>query len=103
MKTLPTYIGSAAFGLKMGVFLPGCDLIGEVSKRAEDLNRDGLLDDGDVICITESVVARVQSNIVTTDQVATEVKSKLSLQPTSTLGVVFPSPVATASVLPWRV
>ncbi len=90
MKTLPTYIGSAAFGLKMGVFLPGCDLIGEVSKRAEDLNRDGLLDDGDVICITESVVARVQSNIVTTDQVATEVKSKLSLQPTSTLGVVFP-------------
>lgn len=90
MKTLPAYIGSAAFGLKMGVFLPGCDLVGEVSKRAGDLDGDGLLDDGDVICITESVVARVQNNIVTTDQVATEVKAKLSLQPTSTLGVVFP-------------
>ncbi|NMB11332.1 MAG: hypothetical protein GX977_03500 [Firmicutes bacterium] len=90
MKTLPAYIGSAAFGLKMGVFLPGCDLIGEVSRRAEELYRDGLLDDGDVICITESVVARVQNNIVTTDQVAEEVKDKLNLQPTSTLGVVFP-------------
>jgi F420-0:gamma-glutamyl ligase len=90
MKTLPAYIGSAAFGLKMGVFLPGCDLIEEISKRAGDLHRDGLLDDGDVICITESVVARVQNNIVTTDQVAKEVQTKLDLQPTSTLGVVFP-------------
>lgn len=90
MKTLPAYIGSAAFGLKMGVFLPGCDLIGDIARRAEDLYRDGLLDDGDVICITESIVARVQNNIVTTDQVAEEVKGKLGLQPTSTLGVVFP-------------
>lgn len=90
MKTLPAYIGSAAFGLKMGVFLPGSDLLGEVVTRAEELHRDELLDDGDVICITESVVARVQNNIVTTDQVAEEVRTKLSLKPTSTLGVVFP-------------
>ena len=90
MKTLPAYIGAAAFGLKMGVFLPGSDLVGEVAGRAEDLARDGLLDDGDVICVTESVVARVQDNIVTTDQVAEEVRTKLNLKPTATLGVVFP-------------
>ncbi len=90
MRTLPDYVGSAAFGLKMGVFLPGSDLIGEVASRAEDLARDGLLDDGDVICITESVVARVQENFVTTDEVAKEVATKLDLKPTSTLGVVFP-------------
>lgn len=90
MKTLPAYIGAAAFGLKMGVFLPGSDLVGDIAGRAEDLDRDGLLHDGDVICITESVVARVQDNIVTTDQVAEEVRAKLSLEPTATLGVVFP-------------
>lgn len=90
MKTLPAYIGAAAFGLKMGVFLPGSDLVGEIARRAEDLARDGLLDDGDVICVTESVVARVQDNIVTTDQVAKEVRAKLSLAPTATLGIVFP-------------
>ncbi|NMB45655.1 MAG: hypothetical protein GX998_04510 [Firmicutes bacterium] len=90
MKTLPEYIGSAALGLRMGVFLPGTDLIGELAALAEELNRDGLLDDGDVICVTESVVARVQNNIVTTDQVGEEVRAKLGLEATSTLGVVFP-------------
>ncbi|NLJ68766.1 MAG: hypothetical protein GX341_05520, partial [Firmicutes bacterium] len=90
MKTLPGYIGSAAFGIKMGIFVPGSDLIGEIASRSEELSRDGLLDDGDVICITESVVARVQNNIVTVEQVAAEVKEKLGLEDTSTLGVVYP-------------
>lgn len=89
-STLPKYIGPAAFGLKMGVFLPGSDLVGAVGERVEDLNRDGLLEDGDVVCITESVVARVQNNIVTTDKIAEEVRTKLGLKPSSTLGVVFP-------------
>lgn len=89
-STWPAYIGPAAFGLKMGVFLPGSDLVGAIGKRAEDLHQDGLLADGDVICVTESVVARVQNNIVPTDRVAEEVRAKLGLEPTSTLGVVFP-------------
>ena len=90
MKTLPAYIGSAAFGVKMGIFVPGSDLVGEIASRSEELNRDGLLHDGDVICITESVVARVQNNIVTVEEVAAEVKKKLKLKDTSTLGVVYP-------------
>ncbi|MGI6037818.1 MAG: coenzyme F420-0:L-glutamate ligase, partial [Limnochordia bacterium] len=90
MKTLPSYIGPAAFGIKMGVFLPGSDLVGEIVKRARDCAQDGLLADGDVLCITESVVARVQGNIVSVEYVAQEIREKLGLSVESTVGVLFP-------------
>ena len=90
MKTLPGYVGPAALGVKMGIIVPGSDLVGEIATRSEELNRDGLLHDGDVVCVTESVVARSQNNIVSVDQIAAEVKAKLGLKDTSTLGVVHP-------------
>jgi F420-0:gamma-glutamyl ligase len=90
LNGLPSYIGPAALGLKMGVFLPGSDLVGDIVERAKDCARDGLMDDGDVLCITESVVARVQDNFVTTDEVAEEVKRALGVRAGSTVGVLFP-------------
>ena len=53
----PDYIGPLAFGLKMGVILPGTDLVKEITAAVEKVAFDGLLSDQDVICVTESVVA----------------------------------------------
>ncbi len=87
---IPEYMGSLAFGLKMGVILPGMDIVEEVIKALSCLNRDELLGDNDVVCITESVVARAQNNYITIDDITREIKEKLKLSAESKLAVVFP-------------
>lgn len=90
MLRLPEYMGPLAFGVKMGLIVPGMDIVETVFEQLVHCHRDGLLGDGDIICITESVVARAQNNYVTTFDVAREVKEKLQLTPESRLGLVFP-------------
>jgi len=90
MSRLPDYVGVAAFGVKMGVILPGCDLVDEITQAVEQCDKDGLLDHGDVLCVTESVVARSQRNYVTANDIAVEVQEKLRVNPSSVLGVLFP-------------
>lgn len=90
VKRLPDYIGPCAFGLKMGVFLPGSDLIGDIVQRAVACHEDGLLADGDVLCITESVVARVQNNFVSTAEVARQIRQKTGVSAHGSIGVLFP-------------
>lgn len=90
MSRLPEYIGPAAFGLRMGLVVPGGDVVGMIVDAVAGCDRDGLLEDGDVICITESVVARSQNNFVSTGRVAAEVRAKLGLGPGARLGVVWP-------------
>lgn len=90
MLKIPEYIGPMAFGLKMGVILPGMDIIETVSKPLSLCHSDGLLGDGDVICITESIVARSQNNYVTIDDIAREIREKLHLKEDSKIGVIFP-------------
>lgn len=90
MDRFPSYIGPAAFGVKMGVVIPGMDLVQEIVKQTKKCVEDGLIDNGDVLCITESVVARAQNNYVTLHQVAAEIAKKLKLGTDSKLGVVFP-------------
>ncbi len=90
MNRLPDYIGPCAFGLKMGVITPGCDLIGMTYQVIEQCDRDSFLDTGDAVCITESVVARAQNNFVTIDDIAQELRKKYRLEDDSKLGVLFP-------------
>ncbi len=90
MLKLPDYIGPMAFGLKMGVILPGMNIIEKVFEPVSNCSRDGLLTDGDVICITESVVARAQNNYITIDDIAREIREKLKIEPESRIAVVFP-------------
>lgn len=90
MARLPDYIGCAAMGIKLGVIFPGCDLAGMVAQSLERCLQDGLLEDGDVVCITESVVARTQDNYVTTREVALEIQRGLKISEDSRIGVVFP-------------
>jgi F420-0:gamma-glutamyl ligase len=90
MQKIPDYIGPMAFGLKMGVILPGMDIVDKVFEPLSLCYRDGLLQDGDVICITESIVARAQNNYVTVDDIAREIAAKLDLSPDGKVAVVFP-------------
>ncbi len=90
MKDVPDYIGPMAMGLKMGVIVPGMDIVDEVFDSVERCYEDGLLDDGDVLCITESVVARAQDNYVTVDEVSREIRERSGLKKNGTVGVVFP-------------
>ncbi len=87
---MPDYVGPMAFGLKMGVIVPGMDIIETVSDPLKKCHGDGLLGSGDVICITESIVARAQNNYVTVDDIAWEIKEKLNLKDDSRVAVVFP-------------
>ncbi|OWZ83007.1 coenzyme F420-0:L-glutamate ligase [Natranaerobius trueperi] len=87
---IPEYVGPCAFGIKTGVVLPGCDLKSMILKETKRINKDGLLDTGDALCVTESIVARAQENYITTDEVAKEIRAKLNLKPDSKLGILFP-------------
>jgi hypothetical protein len=90
MAKLPDYIGPAALGIKMGVVVPGSDLLGMVVSALQKVAGDDLLNDNDVICVTESVVARAQNNFVSVEEVAAELQKKLQLTENGKVGVVFP-------------
>lgn len=90
MKLLPNYIGPVAFGVKLPVIRPGDNIEDIVYSHLEQCNKDMLLKDNSIVCITESVVARSQNNYVTLDDVAQEVRTKLNLEDKSELGVLFP-------------
>ncbi|MFP3985427.1 MAG: coenzyme F420-0:L-glutamate ligase, partial [Candidatus Bathyarchaeia archaeon] len=90
MIEVPSYIGAFAFGVKMGVILPGDDLVGTIYKAVEKCYEDGLIDDGDILCVTESVVARAQNNYVTKEEVAEEAKERLGLTVKANLGILYP-------------
>ncbi len=90
MPKLPDYIGPIAFGVKMGVIVPGADLVNMVTSTLKRVADDDLLDNNDVICVTESVVARAQNNYVSLMDVANELSQKLNLKDSSKVGVVFP-------------
>ena len=90
MSILPDYIGPVAFGLKMGVILPGMSIVDTIFEQLCRCHRDGLLHEGDIVCITESVVARAQNNYVTTADIAREVQLKLGLSEQGKVAVVLP-------------
>lgn len=90
MIEIPDYVGPMAFGLKMGVIVPGTDIVNQVFQSVKRCYKDDLLHNGDVICITESVVARAQDNFVTVEQVSGQLRERLELQEDGIVGVVFP-------------
>ncbi len=83
-----TVTGVVAFGVKTGI-ITSDDSIVEVIKRTITKNPD-IIRDNDILCVTESVVAISQRNVVTLDDVSAEIKSRLNLRRNSTVGVIHP-------------
>jgi hypothetical protein len=83
-----TDIGVVAFGIKTGI-ITSDDKILEVIRRTFNKNPE-LLSENDILCVTESVVAITQKNVVRLNEVSSEIKSRLNLREDSTLAVIHP-------------
>lgn len=82
-------IGTAAMGLRAPIIEEGDDLVStvfNVVKKASDQG-DITLRDKDVVCITESLVARAQGNYVTIEDIAKDVNDKFE---GDELAILFP-------------
>ena len=82
-------VGTVSRGIRCPIFREGDDLTALVCESViEAAKSEGFeLRDKDVVSITESVVARVQGNYVTVDNIAKDVEAKLG---GGTIGVIFP-------------
>lgn len=83
--TLPERAGVAAVGLKTGLIFPNDDIAAITAETVKQL-----VADGDIICVTEAVVARSQNRYVTCTELAADVQEKLHLKPGSSLAVISP-------------
>ena len=89
MSTNERKVGTVSRGIRCPIFREGDNLAEIVTNSVlEAAEAEGFsLRDRDVISITESVVARVQGNYVSVDDIAADVRAKLG---GGTVGVIFP-------------
>ncbi len=83
------YTGVTSRGIITPIFQQGDDLIaGVTSSLIKASAEEGFdLRDGDIVGVTEAVVARTQGNYATCDQIAADVRAKLG---DGVIGLVFP-------------
>lgn len=81
--------GTIATGIRTPIIQPGDDLVSMVADcvlshiKAEN----GNVKDGDIIGVTEAVLARAQGNYATCAQISTDIRGKF---PEGSVGIVFP-------------
>lgn len=82
-------VGTISRGIRCPIIRENDDLLEiAVNSVLEAAQSEGFtLRDRDVVCLTESIVARAQGNYATVDDVATDVKNKMG---DDTIGVIFP-------------
>jgi len=82
-------IGTRALGLRMPIICESDDLTAIICQSLKDAmeNEKIVINDGDIIGVTEAVVARSQGNYATLDQIAADVKENFG---GGHVGVVFP-------------
>ncbi|HSR04676.1 MAG TPA: coenzyme F420-0:L-glutamate ligase [Proteiniclasticum sp.] len=82
-------IGTTSRGVRAPIIRKGDDIsrivVDSVKKAA--LSENIVLNDRDVVSVTEAVVARAQGNYVTVDHIAEDIKNKFH---EDTIGVIFP-------------
>ena len=82
-------VGTVSRGIRCPIFREGDDLASQVVDSVlEAAEAEGFeIRDKDVVCITESVVARCQGNYASIDAVAEDVRAKLG---GDTIGIIWP-------------
>jgi len=82
-------IGTRAFGLRTPIIRESDDLVAVVCQSLKDAieHENVCINDGDIIGVTEAVVARSQGNYASLDQIAADVKATFS---GGHIGIVFP-------------
>ena len=74
------YIGTRTFGLRAPIIEKGDDLLEIVTKSVKDASESHNIEinDKDVVCVTESLVARAQGNYASIDQIAKDINNKFA-------------------------
>ena len=82
-------IGTVSMGVRAPIIREGEDLVKIVGNCiAEAMKTDGLVPrDRDVFCVTESIVARIQGNYVSVEDITQDVRNKFG---GGTIGVIHP-------------
>lgn len=82
-------VGTQARGLRAPIVKQGDDLVNIVADCLVQASQtEGFaIGDRDVLCVTESLVARAQGNYVTLDEIANELRASFGVEE---IGVVFP-------------
>ena len=83
------YTGVTSRGIITPIFQQGDDLVGKVCQSVCDAstNEGFTLNNGDIVGVTEAVVARTQGNYATCEQISTDIRQKLGSED---MGIVFP-------------
>ena len=83
------YTGVTARGVIMPIFKQGDDIVNLIADNIINaaVREDFPLNDGDIVGVTEAVVARTQGNYATCEQMAEDIKAKLGGED---MGIVFP-------------
>ncbi len=82
-------VGTISRGVRCPIIREGDDLVNIVCDSVLDAAKSENIEfrDKDIVCVTESILARSQGNYVTVDSIAKDVKEKLGGE---TIGVIFP-------------
>ena len=82
-------IGTRAFGLRTPIIRESDDLVAVICQAVKDsIEHEGIrINDGDIIGVTEAVVARSQGNYATLDQIAADIKANFD---GGHIGIVLP-------------
>lgn len=78
-------VAAQVLAVKTGLILPHDDIAATVAEAVR-----GIVEDGDIVCVTEAVVARSQNRYLSCEELAEQVKDIFGLKPKSTLAVVYP-------------
>lgn len=81
--------GVTSRGIMTPIFQEGDDLISEITKSVCLASKEEgfLIEDRDIVGVTEAVVARTQGNYATCEQISTDVRSKFG---EGSVGLIFP-------------
>jgi len=82
-------IGTVSRGLRAPIIRQGDNIVDIVTSTVLEAAKDGNFEiqNRDIVCMTESIVARAQGNYVSVDNIAEDVKNKFGGE---TVGVIFP-------------
>ena len=89
VKIMKRFFGTVSRGVRAPIIKSGDDIVKVVTDSVLDASKgEGVyFRDGDVVAMTEAIVARAQGNYASVDDIATDIKNKLGGE---TIGVIFP-------------
>ena len=85
------FVGTSVYGLRMPIITEGDDISNIIANTVLETRKSSYqpltINNGDIVAITESFLARSQGNYVTLDDIANDIKQKF---PKGDVGVAFP-------------